>query len=303
MRDYYCVQDLLRIFDAFSLEETLIIIQVISGKKEKKTLLKNILRGIMMGNKSNYSRIFLSLMVFLIITISVAPSLQAVDYYADLTITVDFSGFVSIGGLTNYPNLTIQNTEKYTSKQQSVWTLNITKQEIFSEFVYDLTLPKGSSINYIKSSGSIRIEESRGNLIVRGFGENESLSIIIQYQTEKKENFLILENIVYLLLLLAIVIVSIFILILFLKGKKIKGLQPTADVKKPLGDIKGLNHRQKQIMKLLHERNIPLTQTDIQKELQIPKASISRNVRGLERKGLIEKEQIGISNLIRLKKL
>jgi uncharacterized membrane protein len=224
------------------------------------------------------------------------------DYYADLSITVDFSGFVTIEGLTNYPNLTIQNTEKYTSKQQSVWLLNITKQEMFSEFVYDLTLPKGSSISYIKSSGSIRIEESLGNLIVRGFGENESLSIIIQYQTEKRENFPLLENTVYLLLLLAIVIVSIFILILFLKGKKIKGIQPTANTKEPLGDMNGLNHRQKQIMKLLHEKNTPLTQTDLQKELQIPKASISRNVRGLERKGLIEKEQIGISNLIRLKK-
>ncbi|VVB59552.1 MarR family protein [uncultured archaeon] len=256
-----------------------------------------------MGNKSKYSRIFLSLTILLIITLSLAPSLQAVDYYADLTITIDSSGFVNIGGLTNYPNLTIQNTEKYTSKQQSVWTLNITKQEIFSEFVYDLTLPKGSSINYIKSSGSIRIEESLGNLIVKGFGENESLSIIIQYQTEKRENFLSLENIVYLLLFLAIVIVSIFILILFFKGKKMKGIQPTVDLKKPLGNIKGLNQRQKQIMRLLHERNTPLTQTDIQKELQIPKASISRNVRGLERKGLIEKEQIGISNLIRLKKL
>ena len=230
------------------------------------------------------------------------PSLQAMNYYADLTITVDFSGFVSIGGLTNYPNLTIQNTEKYTSKQQSVWLLNITKPEMFSDFVYDLTLPKGSSISYIKSSGSIRIEENLGNLIVRGFGENESLSIIIQYQTEKRDNFLILENIVYLLLFLAIVIVGIFILILFLKGEKIKGIQPSADVKEPLGDMNGLNYRQKQIMKLLNERKIPLTQTDIQKELQIPKASISRNVRGLERKGLIEKEQIGMSNLIRLKK-
>jgi uncharacterized membrane protein len=90
--------------------------------------------------------------------------------------------------------------------------------------------------------------------------------------------------------------------ILFFKGKKIKERQPTADAKEPPGDMKGLNDRQKQIMKLLYERNTPLTQTDIQKELQIPKASISRNVRGLERKGLIEKEQIGISNLIRLKK-
>jgi uncharacterized membrane protein len=45
-----------------------------------------------------------------------------------------------------------------------------------------------------------------------------------------------------------------------------------------------------------------MTQTDIQKELKIPKAAVSRNILGLERKGLIEKEQIGMSNLIRLKK-
>jgi uncharacterized membrane protein len=255
-----------------------------------------------MGKRSRYSRIFFPLALLYFLSISLAPSLQAVDYYADLTITVDFSGFVSIEGLTNYPNLTIQNTEKYTSKQQSHWLLNITKQEVFSEFVYDLTLPKGSSITYIKSSGSIRIEETLGNLIVRGFGENESLSVIIQYQTEKRENSLLQENIIYLFLFLAIIIVCIFLLVLFLKEKKNKGIHPTVDTKEPLGDMKGLNHRQKQIMQILHERNTPLTQTDIQKELQIPKASISRNVRGLERKGLIEKEQIGMSNLIRLKK-
>jgi len=255
-----------------------------------------------MGNRSRYSRIFLPLTILIIISISLVPSLQAENYYADLTITVDFSGFVSIEGLTNYPNLTIQNTEKYTSKQQSHWLLNITKEEVFSEFVYDLTLPKGSSINYIKSSGSIRIEESLGNLIVRGFGENESLSIIIQYQTEKRENSLLQDNIVYLFLFPVIIIVCILLMLLFIKEKKIKVIQPTVDIKEPLGDIKGLNHRQKQIIQILQERNIPLTQTDIQKTLQIPKASVSRNIRGLERKGLIEKEQIGISNLIRLKK-
>jgi uncharacterized membrane protein len=255
-----------------------------------------------MGNKSRYYRIFLPLAALIMITISLAPSLQAIDYYADLTITVDFSGFVSIDGLTNYPNLTIQNTEKYTSKQQSLWLLNITRQEVFSEFVYSLMLPKGSSINYIKSSGSLRIEESVGNLIVRGFGENESLSIIIQYQTQKSENSLLQDNIVYLFLLPAIIIVCILILFLVLKEKKSKDKQPRVDTKEPLGEMKGLNHRQKQILQILHERNTPLTQTDIQKELQIPKASVSRNIRGLERKGLIEKEQIGMSNLIRLKK-
>ena len=67
-------------------------------------------------------------------------------------------------------------------------------------------------------------------------------------------------------------------------------------------NLKGLNERQKKIMNLLLERKTPLTQTDIQKELKIPKAAVSRNIRGLELKGLIEKENIGMSNLIRLKK-
>jgi len=256
-----------------------------------------------MGNKSKYSRIFFPSIVLLSITISLVPSLQAVDYYADLTITVDFSGFVSIEGHTNYPNLTIQNTEKYTSKQQSLWLLNITKQEMFSEFVYDITLPKGSSISYIKSSGSIRIEENLGSLIIKGFGENESLSILIQYRIEKQGNSLLQENIVYLFLLPAIIIVGILLIYFLITEKNKKGITaPKTERTDPLVNLKGLNPRQKQIIQILLEKNIPLTQTDIQKELQIPKASVSRNIRGLERKGLIEKEQIGMSNLIRLKK-
>jgi uncharacterized membrane protein len=256
-----------------------------------------------MGTKASYYRIFFPFLLLGFLSLTLTPSLLAIEYYADISITVDASGFVSIEGRTNYPNLTIQNTEMYTSKQQSYWLLNITKQEVFSEYVYDLTLPEGSSISYIKSSESIRIEEDLGNLIVRGYGENESLSILIQYQIEKQENSVIQENIVYLFLIPAILFVSILLLYVVLKEKNLKRKAPPPPHRiEPLPDLKGLNHRQKQIMHILLERNTPLTQTDIQKELQIPKASISRNIRGLERKGLIEKEQIGMSNLIRLKK-
>lgn len=255
-----------------------------------------------MGNKGTYNRNFLLLAVLSLLLVVTSPSLQAADYYADLTISVDASGFVTIDGLTNYQNLAIQNTAQYTSKQQSFWVLNITKPETFSEFVYDLTLPKGSSISYIRSSGSIRIEEEFGNLIVRGFGENESLSVLIQYQLEKQQTSFLQENLVYLILLPAILLVSLLLLFIYQREKKTEQILPETDKKEPLGELKGLNHRQKQIIQLLHERNIPLTQTDIQKELQIPKASVSRNIHGLERKDLIEKEQIGMSNLIRLKK-
>ena len=85
---------------------------------------------------------------------------------------------------------------------------------------------------------------------------------------------------------------------MFISREKLKVDNPDSNVP----EFKGLNSRQKEIMSLLIDKNIPLTQTDIQKELNIPKAAVSRNVRGLELKGLIEKEQIGMSNLIRIKK-
>jgi uncharacterized membrane protein len=254
-----------------------------------------------MGTKITYHQMFILSSLFFIAVV-ILPSVYAQNYYADLTITVDSSGFVTIDGPTNYPNLTIKNTEMYTSKQQNLWLLNITKPEIFSELIYTVTLPKGSSINYIKSSGFIRIEENLGNLIVRGFGENESFSLIIQYQTEKKDDFILQESIVYPILLSAVILVSILLFLLYQKEKKIKRIETKEMKNNPPENWRGLNHRQKQIMQVLQTRNIPLTQTDIQKELQIPKASVSRNVRGLERKGLIEKETIGMSNLIRLKK-
>ena len=55
-------------------------------------------------------------------------------------------------------------------------------------------------------------------------------------------------------------------------------------------------------MNLLIESERPLTQKEIQDELKLPKSAISRNIHSLELKGFIEIEQLGMSNLIRLKK-
>jgi len=271
-------------------------------KTRKKTITENAEGGDEMGKKLHSSRILFYCIIPGVLLFLVVPCLHAQTYYADLTITVDSSGYVTIDGRTNYPNLTIQNTEQYTSKSQSLWVLNITKQQTFSEFIYTLILPAGSSINYIKTSGFLQIEENLGRLIVKGFGENESLIILVQYQIEKRESTTFEQTLIYVFLIGSIVVVSVLVMVLFSKEKKIKPITTNTDTPKPYEEIKGLNQRQKQIMQLLHESNTPLTQTDIQKHLQIPKASVSRNIRGLERKGLIEKEQIGMSNLVRLKK-
>jgi uncharacterized membrane protein len=248
-----------------------------------------------MGSTNKYRQIFLFTLLFLIICL---PSTFAEDYYADVIIDVDSSGFVTIEGVTNYPDLLVKNTDIYTSKKQSYWLINITKDENFTDFVYVLNLPVDSSINYIKSSGSIRIEENQGKLIVRGFGENEPISIVVQYQIEKStENEFFKFDLVFFILIVVIIILIAILFRIFIKERK-----KTKEIIENGYNFKGLNQRQKQIMKLLIDRKTPLTQTDIQRELNIPKAAVSRNIRGLELKGLIEKEQIGMSNLISIKK-
>jgi uncharacterized membrane protein len=251
-----------------------------------------------MGSTNISKRLFILISSFLILSILYFSSAQADAYYADISIDVDSSGFVTIDGLTNHPDLLVKNSEIYTSKKQGYWLLNITKKEIFSDFIYILSLPEKSSINYIKSSGFISIEEDEGNLLVKGFGENESLSILVQYQTEKSLQKSFLEYDLVFIILLSLIIILIIILFIFIYKEKNKA----KDSESNISDIKGINTRQKEIMNLLVDKKVPLTQTEIQKELNIPKAAVSRNIRGLELKGLIEKEQIGMSNLIRIKK-
>jgi len=248
-----------------------------------------------MGTTKINKRIILCTLLILIIYL---PSTSAQEYYADLKIDVDSYGFVTIEGTTNHPDLLTKNTEIYTSKKQSYWLLNITKNENFTDFVYVLTLPQGSLINYIKSSGFIQIEDEQGNLIINGFGENELFSIQIQYQIGKLTDEVSIKLDPIFIFLLTIIIILIAILFgIFLKEKT-----KTQNLIQDGYDFKGLNQRQKQIMNLLIDRKTPLTQTDIQKQLNIPKAAVSRNIQRLELKGLVEKEQIGMSNLIRLKK-
>ncbi len=258
-----------------------------------------------MGSAKIFQRIYFLLSLLFSITIVCLPSFCAENYYADINIDVDSSGFVTIDGTTNYPELLTNNTQIYTTKEQNYWLLNITKENVFSDFIYTLTLPKGTSINYIKSSGFIRIEENQGNLLVSGFGENESFSVLVQYQVEKTSDNKVLARFDTVFIVLLIVIISLIVVlaILFVRDKKSKEVVEKTKLDEDDTKFKGLNERQKQIMKLLIDRKTPLTQTDIQKELNIPKAAVSRNIHGLERKGLIEKEQIGMSNLIRLKKL
>ncbi len=229
---------------------------------------------------------------------------HAIDFYADLEITVDREGYVTIEGISNYPDLLVENTEKYTSKQQSLWTFSILKNETFSDFLFLVTFPEQTTIQSIESSTSTVIGEENGHLMITGYGTNKPLFITVNYQTEKiseKSGFYGLDSVSIILIASILLLIVLLIIIVFV-DKKEKAIFSKDTPEFSQKQLRGLNERQKKILTLLQESNIALTQTDIQRELDMPKASVSRNIRRLELKGLIEKEHIGMSNLIRLKK-
>lgn len=233
-------------------------------------------------------KIALALAVLLLIQQSLAQ-----DYYADLEIDVDNEDFVTIKGDTDHPSLLTKDTEQYISKESGVRTLKIETAEAFSEYFITLNLPRGTSINYAKSSGPFRIESNLGKLSLITFAENEPISITIQYQIQKTST----KILYYLPFALAL------ILIIYTVKKLSRQLKPKIPKeKKAEPNLKGLTSRQKDIMKLLIEKDKPLTQTEIEEELKLPKSSVSRNIHTLEMKGLIEKEKIGMSNKICIKK-
>lgn len=234
--------------------------------------------------------------ILLVISFS---SVHAEKYYADIDIFIDDSGLVDIDGTTNYPDLLVENSDSYTYKKQSYWLLNISTDKFLSDYIYRLILPEEASINYIKASGFRGIKEESGNLIVTGSGGNESLSVVVQYQIDKVNTFDSLDTNVLFISGFLILFLLVLLVYLFYKNKRKKTLNQNENVEY---NLRGLTNRQKEIVKLLIETKRPLTQTEIQKELNIPKAAVSRNVHSLEVKGLVDIEKVGMSNRIRLKK-
>jgi len=232
------------------------------------------------------------------------PIICAQNYYADIEISVDETGVVDIEGISNYPDLIVQNSHLYTYKKQSYWLLNITKEEVFSDYIYVITLPEGSKINHMDLSGFRGIEEEDGKLIISGAGQKEPLSLIVQYQINKtSDEQSLIDFIILSVLIMSIIILTGLLLYFIFKNKQKESVGPDVNiVSEEEYNFKGLSERQKEIAQLLINTKRPLTQVEIQKELDMPKAAVSRNVHSLEIKGLIEIEKIGMSNLIRLKK-
>ena len=248
---------------------------------------------------------------FLLIFVLVLMSFGFSQEYADIVIDVSNDGRVSIDGKTNYEGFeNVENSPEYTSKEGEYWLLNISTGEVFDEYIYELKLPENSQINYVKSSGNFRIESRDGRIEVIGVGEGEELELLVQYKIVYNENGSFDSEV----LLYAGGILGIFVLIGILfyvfknrgssygSGFHSKVAENEDNPRDDSGiDLDLFTPRQREILEILIS-NGKVTQRELENRLEIPKSSISRNVKTLEIKGVIKKERVGQTNYILLVK-
>ena len=238
-----------------------------------------------------FSRTLILLFLLLLCTIVTAQ-----EYYANLEFDIQTQGSTTILGTTNYENLSPKTTQEFTSKNGKLWTFFANTNDLFSEYSYKITLPEGAKVQKIETKGTYIIQPQDNQIIIEGFGENIEFDIKIEYVLDlpHKENSLFFEILIIVLVLLAIGGIIFFV---FKKIKSKKNYEPKEEF-----DPDVLTQRQLMIVKEIEKKNGKNTQAEIQKTLNMPKASLFRNIKGLEKKGIIKKERKGMTMILTLEK-
>lgn len=220
------------------------------------------------------------ILVFMLLLLPIAI---AEDYYADVEIEVDDSGLVTIEGKTNHDKLNVQGSPEYTSKKAAYWVLNITTEEIFSDYIYELRLPKNAQVNYIKTAKLSRIDHSGKYINIIGTGEDKPFTLIVQYKIGQDTTHTILKTIAFAI----VILISIVGFYIFMKEEK--NYDPNT-----------LSKRQLQILKIIEKSKKPVTQSFLEKKTKLPKSSLSRNIESLVRREIVLKEKAGMSNFLKM---
>ncbi len=222
----------------------------------------------------------ITLLIFLTLLV---PAISAYTY---LNIYIDETGTALFLGETNeqiiLPNgIEIQDqiikgkTNSLTNKQGEIW-----------EFNYELA---GAEINLIMPEGTVIKEISQGEISSNGHIEIYTQeSIQLKYTIEPTTN----KN--YLFYLLGLLIIFVVLIYFFkIKSKKVNP--------KNLESIKKTLHKRQQEILSQLEKTKEIKHTQLRKLVNIPKASFTRHIQELEKKGLIKRIGDGKNKLIKLK--
>lgn len=235
-------------------------------------------------------RFFFHLSGLILIFCLVAPISLAQEYYADVQIRVYPTGEVEISGTTNHPALAPGTTQNFTSKSRNKWILNITLPETFSEYVYDVSLPPGAEINYLNAPKTVRMETQDNTLHVIASGENQQFFVVVQYTLGTPP-----QPPSPLPLVAAGFILAIIAVFAYRRFRKLSIGKSNSRVKY---NPHALTDRQRMIVEALKKNKAPMTQAKLQAETKIPKASLSRNLDSLIKKGIVKKERRGMTMVV-----
>lgn len=236
------------------------------------------------------------------------------SYYADIEIEVSPTGLVAISGITNFENFQNIQTHQYTSKNGEMWLLNISVDKMFSDYLFRLILPRNSVVNYIKTTPNIRFETIDSKLNIVGVGQNRKFELIVQYSFKEVEDknldqiFLNDMQIVLIILLVLSLLVLIIFFVLKIRKSSLSVQKKSQYLEIPYEKnyqeiIKKkysyLPLRQREIISILCEEK-QITQKVLEKKLNIPKSSVSRNIHSLVIKKIILKKESGNTNILEL---
>lgn len=222
--------------------------------------------------------------LFLLILLFAASS--HAQLYADVIFEVRDTGAVDISGETNYDAFQ-GTTNALTSKEGALWFLNITSPA-FEEFIYTIRLPQHAIINYIKSNSQVRIEEQAGSITITSTGQKRSIDVKIQYSIDVEARTLSFLWVLVTIIVLGGIAYAAYIITAKKKAEKI----PKKVLNRSL-----FTERQLMILDYLQKHGT-VTQAQLEKDLKLPKSSLSRNIDTLVQKEVIFKETKGMSNVI-----
>ncbi|MBI2548254.1 hypothetical protein HYW21_02795 [Candidatus Woesearchaeota archaeon] len=209
-------------------------------------------------------------------------------------------------------------TNEFTIKNRGRWQFDFTFLSSFAveDWLFTLYFPKNTSIQSVDTNGFVvnRQEDDKLNIYLEDITNNESNRLVVYYELQGKKsipssspnvdvgrsNKKVKENLFAslpwkiigsVLLLLGLGISSW----IFMKSKQKKTLSPTQ--KSILGT---LSPTEQMIIQAIIQNREKVTQNQIRVVTGMPKSTLSRTLRKLQQKKIVEVLAIGNSNLVRL---